>query len=231
MAEQGVKQVSVIGQDDKREITVLLAITLSGQMLPPQLLYAGKTDKCHPSTTFPEDWDIFHSPNHWSNEDTMLRYLDKIVIPYVSRVREQMGKPDQKALVICDVFAAHRTQDVKAKLDEANMERLFVPAGCTGQLQPLDVAVNDQFKMELKQKFSSWYSSKVEAHLRDNSDLDTFKVDLRSSVLKPVHANWLISVINDISKRADTIVSGFAKSGILDAFPTMAIEDTALTSS
>ena len=42
LAEQCVKQVDVTGLDDKRELTALLACTLSGSLLSPQL--GKKTD-------------------------------------------------------------------------------------------------------------------------------------------------------------------------------------------
>ena len=41
MAEEGSKQVEVHGWDDKREITTFLTATLFGQLLSPQILYAG----------------------------------------------------------------------------------------------------------------------------------------------------------------------------------------------
>ena len=58
LAEQGVKQVDVTGLDNKCEMPVLLACTLSGSLLPPQLIYAGKTAKCHPVIDFPAGWDV-----------------------------------------------------------------------------------------------------------------------------------------------------------------------------
>ena len=72
MAEEGVKQVPVVGKDDKREITALLAATASGKLLPPQLIYQGKTTGCHPKVTFPEKWNVTHSDNHWSTEKPCL---------------------------------------------------------------------------------------------------------------------------------------------------------------
>ena len=68
------------GIDDKREITPLLAITLSGTLLPPQLLYEGKTDRCHPHVSFPADWGIFHTDNHWSNTGAVLRFVDDVIL-------------------------------------------------------------------------------------------------------------------------------------------------------
>lgn len=39
MEEKGLKQVTVAGIDDERQITLLLGITKSGTLLPPQLIY------------------------------------------------------------------------------------------------------------------------------------------------------------------------------------------------
>ena len=46
---------------------------------------------------------------------------------------------DQTALAIFDVFAAHQCGSVLEKLQSNNIYQVFVPAGCTGELQPLDV--------------------------------------------------------------------------------------------
>ena len=76
MAGEGSKQVPVVGKEDKREITVLLAISASGVLLPSQVIYQGKTPGCHAKTTFPSSWNITHSDSHWSTESTMLEFLD-----------------------------------------------------------------------------------------------------------------------------------------------------------
>ena len=58
MAEVGSKRVEVAALNDKRQVTSTLAITMSGEFLPPQILYQGKTERCHPVFTFPEEYDI-----------------------------------------------------------------------------------------------------------------------------------------------------------------------------
>ena len=45
---------------------------------------------------------------------------------------------DHCALAIFDVFQAHRCDSVLKKLNSYNIREVFVPAGCTGELQPLD---------------------------------------------------------------------------------------------
>ena len=71
MSRQGEKSVPIAALDYKREITVVLAVTLAGEHLPPQILYQGKTERCQ----FPPEWDVWHTQNHWSNEATVKRYM------------------------------------------------------------------------------------------------------------------------------------------------------------
>ena len=85
MERKGSKRVEVIGLNDKRQITAVFAGSLSGDFLPVQLVYQGKTSKCLPKVVFPEGWDITCTLNHWCNEETMKDYIKKIIIPYVEK--------------------------------------------------------------------------------------------------------------------------------------------------
>ena len=119
---QGSKQIDMIGLQDKREITVLLAISLTGELISPQVIYAGKTPRCHPHVNIPFGWNITHSASHWSNRDTMLEYIEKILDPYMARQREQLSlSPDAPGLCIFDVFAAHRCDEFLQSLREHNI--------------------------------------------------------------------------------------------------------------
>ena len=83
MEEQGSKRVDVAGANDKRQITAVFCGSLVGDFLPVQIIYQGKTPRCHPKYQFPPDWNITHSPKHWSNEETMIEYVEEIIIPYI----------------------------------------------------------------------------------------------------------------------------------------------------
>uniref|UniRef100_K1RGN3 Uncharacterized protein n=1 Tax=Magallana gigas TaxID=29159 RepID=K1RGN3_MAGGI len=77
MAPEGSKRVEIAGLGNKRRITAVFAGTLSGKFLPPQVIYAGKTEKCHLSYNFPTDWHITHFENHWANANTQMEYIKK----------------------------------------------------------------------------------------------------------------------------------------------------------
>ena len=121
--------------------------------------------------TFPDGWNITESENHWSTTGTMKIYLNKVLVPYFDNARESLNLPsNHTALLFLDVFAAHRSQEFLNELQKHNIHPIFIPAGCTGDLQPLDVAVNDVFKRKMKEKFSSWYSEKVGSQLKSGKN-------------------------------------------------------------
>ena len=58
MAPSGSKRIEVAGLNDKRQITVVFTATMAGDFLPPQVIYAGKTQHCLPAVKYPSDWSI-----------------------------------------------------------------------------------------------------------------------------------------------------------------------------
>ncbi len=145
----------------------------------------------------------------------MIEYVDQIILPYVQDVRTSLElSPNFPAVVIFDVFAAHRCQSLLNCLLSNNIKYIFVPAGCTGELQPLDVTVNDFFKKKQRSCFSSWYAKKVKEELEAGVDIQEMKIDLQISLLKPIHANWLMDVILKLKMQEGLIKTGFDKAGI-----------------
>lgn len=72
MEKEGSNRVQVIGADDKRQITAVFGGNITGEFLPPQLIYQGTTTRCLPSIKFPAEWHVTFNANHWSNEATMV---------------------------------------------------------------------------------------------------------------------------------------------------------------
>ncbi len=215
LAAQGSKQVAIVGLEDKREITALLGSTASGDLLPPQVIYQGTTDKCHAHYTFPDDWHVTHTASHWSTEETMIQYVDEVLVPYTKRVKREQKLPvRQKSLAIFDVFAAHRCQSFLDLLKKRHFLVRFVPAGCTGELQPLDLSVNADFKVTMKKQFTTWYADSVAANLKE-PDTAYKRVDLRISVMKPIHARWVVTTFDTLKKDREIVLRGWRQAGLL----------------
>jgi len=82
MEKVGAKRVEIVGANDKQQITAVFAGTMR-EFLPPQLVYQAKTPRCLPPLdNVPSNWDMTFSENHWANETTLMRYLEKILFPY-----------------------------------------------------------------------------------------------------------------------------------------------------
>ena len=133
---------------------MLLRCTLSGRLLPPQVIYAGSTNQVHPKFSFPDGWHITHTQNHWSNSESMCDYTNNVIVPYVENVREHLplSRGDVPALCIFDVFKAHQVSDFKELMTKNNIRMRYVPAGCTFELQPIDLSGNDEFKNHIKKR-------------------------------------------------------------------------------
>ena len=116
--------------------------------------------------------------------------LDKIIIPYVNATHNHLSlSGDHPALALFDVFAAHCCTSVLKKLEESHIHQVFIPANCTGELQPLDVCVNQDFKALMKNSFTTWYAFEVQQALDKGIVLENIKIDLKMSSMKPLHAS------------------------------------------
>lgn len=215
-------------------ITGVFCGSLIGEFLSPQLLYGGKTDRCHPLAPFPADWDIHHNIKHWSNEVTMIRYLKNVIVPFIASTRELLGVDDtQAALAIFDCFRGQVTEQVVSVLSENNIHSVVVPPNCTDRLQPLDLTVNKMAKAFLQREFQEWYSKEISRKYDASKGIMEGLVDLSTSRMKNVGVSWLIRLYDHINNNPLNIVNGFLAAHIQQSIdagkPTIAKHSTPLT--
>lgn len=136
----------------------------NGHCLPSQLTYQGSTTMWHPDIRFPTAGAITQSANHWSTEETMIKYIKRVLFFYVAPVFENLpvSQMNHPALAISDELAAHRSESVLSAPKKANMSYVFVTADCTDELKPLNQqTVNKKYKELLKTGLQNWYSENV----------------------------------------------------------------------
>ena len=62
---RGAKNVPLVSRGKTKQITGTFTCTKSGLFLSMQLIYEGKTDRCHSrDTEFPDGFNVMHSENH-----------------------------------------------------------------------------------------------------------------------------------------------------------------------
>ena len=218
MAEKNSKSVPIKGLTDKRNITLTFVISLAGEFLPMQVIYQGKTKASLPRNfVFPKGFCLTQNPKHYSNEEETLKLIDSIINPYLVKTRQQLKlPPTQKAILIWDVFRGQTTERVLSKLASLNIEIVSVPANMTHFFQPLDLTVNGQAKKFCKEKFTTWYSQEVQRQLDSGTSFEDIEVDLRMSVIKPLHAGWLVALYDYLTgaEGRRSIFKGWEKAGV-----------------
>ena len=117
--------------------------------------------------------------------------------------------PDQKALLIFDVFK--KNENYRLLLEMYDIIAVYVPANMTKYFQPLDLTINDVSKTFLKERFGNWYAREVTRQLDSGAGVYVVDVKLRLSVLKPIHARWIISLYDYFLNQLELIIKGFEK--------------------
>ena len=186
MNKRGEKSVPILGSADYRQITGTFAVSMSGTFLPIQLIYKGTTDRCHPKYKFPDSFHVTHTSNHWSNEQTSVDLLEKIVGPYLNETREKLGLTnDYPWLLIADVFRGQWTDRVQGVVKELRGKMIPVPNNWTPYFQPLDISVNKPCKDFLKNEAQVWYSAQICDQIKEGKRPHEIKVGTQISIVKP----------------------------------------------
>ncbi len=220
MEQRGSKRIEIEGVNDKRQITAVFCGSLIGEFLPIQIIYKGKTKRCHPRYQFPIDLNVTHSPKHWSTEETMIEYITEIIIPFVESVRSRLDDKSTSAVIIIDNFKAQKTAQVNKVLEENNLHVCLLPPNTTDKLQPMDVAVNKPAKDFLRQKFEDWYADQVMEQLTPDkvgTYIELEPIELSMVRMKELSGQWMVEMYDYIASHPEFIVNRFIKSGIAKA--------------
>lgn len=217
MERQGQSKVPIAGQADKRSLTAILTVSMAGDFLPMQLIYTGKTARSLPKQKFPDGFDVTQNPSHWSNEETMLQYVEVIIKPYLQKQREVHG--DKPAVLIYDAFRAHTMETVQEKLAQLNAKLIMVPKNMTDHLQPLDISVNKPVKGYMKARFNEWYTNEIlKLEQAGDNNYEAMGQLLKSGVaLRELSAGWITNLYEHFQEpnQREIIINGFKHCNIV----------------
>ena len=228
MAPTGSSKVSINGAADKKALTVLATVTMSGDISPFQMIYKGLTDRSLPKAPRPDSFHLVANANHWSNEDTMLQYVDYIIKPYVTAQREIHGA-EIPCLLIYDQFKAHLTESFTEKVRELNSRIVMIPPNLTDYLQPLDLSVNKSLKNFVTAQYNSWYGEKVkDIDPNDpNSHKELTEVIKSGVEMRELSCTWLVRAYEHfkLPPQREIIINGFKAAGITQQCELGPIQD------
>lgn len=216
----------LIGGEDKRQITGVPIVSCANDIVGLQLIWQGKSKRCHPAKTNPKMF-FTHSENHWSNGDTMRELFVDIIGPHIEAVKEELElSPVQHSIVLLDVWKHHYSKDFKNFIKEKfpRIELVYIPPGTTGEAQVCDLVVNKKMKELATKVTSEEVAHQVSRQLQeqqisgDNSL--SIRVDIRLSALKPLVCKGMNASLEffETNEGSALIAKGFEKAGITQCF-------------
>lgn len=213
----GSSSVAVVGADDKRQITACVASSLDGILLPLQLIFQGKTERClppHTAASRAARIDLTHSENHWSNQETMQGWVTTVLLPHAHRMIEaHQLDANAHIILLLDAWAVHKSDKFRTWIAEQHprIHLVYIPANCTSKLQVADVALQRPFKHGITQRFNDWVAHEIANQIREEktAGLNTMltMTELKSRVLEWCAASW-----QDLRERRQYIMDGWDKS-------------------
>jgi len=212
----GAAAVGVVGAEDKRQITACIASSLSGELLPLQLVFQGKTRRCLPTVTassIAARVHITNSQNHWSTQETMRDWITEVLLPYAERCITTHELPsDAKIILVLDVWAVHKSEEFRRFLrtHHPRIHLVFVPANCTSKLQVADVALQRPFKSSVKRSFDAWASEQLHEQISSGVVVG-LREKFRMGVIKPLLLQWCIDSWQQLKDRKQIILGGWSR--------------------
>ncbi|KAF8595651.1 hypothetical protein BDV93DRAFT_456378 [Ceratobasidium sp. AG-I] len=224
-APKGERQVSVVGVEEKRALTLLQAISMSGDALPFQAIYVGKTSRSLPSETAPS-LDIAQSlgfllefsgtKTYWSTLDTMRSFVSRILVPYFrSQIEIHNLPPTQRCVFQLDCWSVHRSEEFLTWMSTTYPWILlhFIPGGCTGVFQACDTGTQRVVKLAMRRASHEDIVNETSDALKGGCAPSDVINDHTIKTLRNRSVRWLVegyTAINspELIKKVSRIISG-----------------------
>lgn len=188
---------------EKKHVTIVLSATADGTMLPPMIIFKGKTENTIKKLRVPEGFIIKTQEKAWMDEQLMQIWTNDIWLKHTKEMSEKLGF--ENSLLTFDAFSAHKTDDIQAKLIKNKSDILMIPPGCTSKCQPMDVCINKPFKAVLRKCWVEYVSVVI------NKDKDHDKIPPPS---RQDMVDWVEKAFNTISLDTEMVKRSFDVCGI-----------------
>lgn len=172
---------------DKTQVTTTLCCNERGDVLPPQLIFGGTTERCHPKDVAPFGGFYSHSTTHWQTPETLISWIDMVLVPFKNTIIAHEGhRLDQHAVLVLDLHFSHKDIAVQNHLHAHNILAVYLPSGLSDDLQTINVAAAKAFQAAAKNRFKAFIHEQFNAHVDAGRPVHEFPFNFNVGFLKPV---------------------------------------------
>jgi hypothetical protein len=157
---RGIKQLGSMTSGERgQNITMISAINVVGNHLPPMLIFPRVHFKNFMLKGAPDGSKRGANPSVWSNERLFIEFLDYLI---------EHAKPskEEPVLLFLDNHESHVNVPVIKKGRDTVVIMVTFPPHTSHKLQPLDRTVFGSFKLHYNRAVSDWMSSNPGKHFQ-----------------------------------------------------------------
>lgn len=149
LCRKGSKRAERIMDSSKTSISIMMAISASGQLLPPYTVY--KATHLYPTWVEGGVEGAFYNrtKSGWFDGPTFEDWFDKIALPYLKKLQGPK-------IIIGDNLSSHISLHVLEECERYNIRFVLLPPNSTHLLQPLDVAFFAALKKKWRTTLTEW---------------------------------------------------------------------------
>ncbi|OJJ94592.1 hypothetical protein ASPACDRAFT_128242 [Aspergillus aculeatus ATCC 16872] len=137
-------------QPGNREwVTLIVAISASGTVLPPQIIFAAQNHQSIWYEVCPRSYHLSVSENGWTTNELGFDWLQNVFDRYTA-----LKTVGEYCMLILDGHGSHATQQFDQFCTARKIIPLYMPAHSSHKLQPLDVACFGPLKKLYGQRVS-----------------------------------------------------------------------------
>ena len=139
---------------DSKHVTAAVTITASGHQLQLVVVFKGSptgTIARREIPTLPAELFYRVNAKAWFNEQVVLDWVKLVLASYIPTAPKGIVP-----ILFLDMFKVHMMQSVVQAIQALVIQVEFIPAGCTGLVQPIDVGFNKSLKAKMREQFHNW---------------------------------------------------------------------------
>ncbi|CAG5003196.1 unnamed protein product [Parnassius apollo] len=206
ITKRGTKYSERVMNSSKASISIMMACTAAGEILPPYVVYNAQNLFDTWIKSGPKGARYNRSQSGWFDSNIFEDWVNSMIIPFFEY------KPGKKCL-IGDNLSSHLSIDLIRKCYEKDIHFIFLPANSTHITQPLDVAFFRPMKIAWREIILQW--KKIDGRNQSSIPKGCFP-KLLSKLMEKLKENGSANVISGFRK---TGINPFDSSAVLKKLP------------